>query len=301
MSRHRFSYAGYRFLWYRRWFRTRMRLVGLRKRYRLGLSHMLDHEDLKWVAASSTNLNSMLQQIARYTDLARRHPDVPNYINLVSERVDLATRTAQALFDRVTGNILETTAVRAANRRKGPTAPFTVLPPPTPMRSTNPMATDLSKLTPTNPSSSSSSTVAATDDVRIMNANGKGELVLIIEDENEVAELAAAMLANEDYKVILANDGFEALRIYQSVGKRIGLVILDFFLPVMDGDAVFDELRALNPDVNVVLSSGFAEQQKISSMLTQGLRGFIPKPYTRERLLEQVRSTLDAARQPARS
>jgi CheY-like chemotaxis protein len=77
------------------------------------------------------------------------------------------------------------------------------------------------------------------------------------------------------------------------------LVILDFFLPVMDGDAVFDELRALNPDVNVVLSSGFAEQQKISAMLTQGLRGFIPKPYTREKLLSQVRSTIEASRQPS--
>jgi DNA-binding NarL/FixJ family response regulator len=65
----------------------------------------------------------------------------------------------------------------------------------------------------------------------------------------------------------------------------------------MDGDAVFDELKALNPNVNVVLSSGFAEQSKISSMLTQGLRGFMPKPYTSEKLLGQVRSTLDAARQ----
>jgi CheY-like chemotaxis protein len=68
----------------------------------------------------------------------------------------------------------------------------------------------------------------------------------------------------------------------------------------MDGDAVFDELRALNPNVNVVLSSGFAEQSKIGAMLAQGLRGFIPKPYTREKLLVQVRSTLDAARQQAR-
>jgi DNA-binding NarL/FixJ family response regulator len=50
--------------------------------------------------------------------------------------------------------------------------------------------------------------------------------------------------------------------------------------------------------VNVVLSSGFAEQSKIGSMLAQGLRGFIPKPYSRAKLLEQVRSTLDAAKQP---
>ena len=79
---------------------------------------MIDHEDLKWIAATSTNLNSMLLQIARYTDLARRYPDNHHYVNLVGERVDLATKTAQALFDKVTSNILEKTAVRAANRRK---------------------------------------------------------------------------------------------------------------------------------------------------------------------------------------
>ena len=101
-------------------------------------------------------------------------------------------------------------------------------------------------------------------------------------------------------RVILAKDGFEALRIYKEMGKRIGLVILDFFLPVMDGDVVFDELRALNPSINVVLSSGFAEQTKLGAMLAQGLRGFIPKPYTSEKLLAQVRSVLDAARSPGR-
>ena len=90
----------------------------------------------------------------------------------------------------------------------------------------------------------------------------------------------------EAREVILARDGFEALRIYQQISKQIGLVILDFFLPVMDGDAVFDELCALNPDVAVVLSSGFAEQSKLGNMLALGLRGFIPKPYTREKLLE---------------
>ncbi len=124
-------------------------------------------------------------------------------------------------------------------------------------------------------------------------------MILLVDDEAEIAELASEMLTDEGYKVILAKDGFEALRIYQQIGKQIGLVILDFFLPVMDGDAVFDELRALNPDVNVVLSSGFAEQSKLGKMLAQGLRGFIPKPYTREKLLEQVRSTLDAARDSA--
>ena len=61
-----------------------------------------------------------------------------------------------------------------------------------------------------------------------------------------------------------------------------------------------DELLTIDPGVAVVLSSGFAEQTKLGAMLAQGLRGFIPKPYTSEKLLEQVRSTLDAARQQAR-
>ena len=53
----------------------------------------------------------------------------------------------------------------------------------------------------------------------------------------------------EDYRFIVARDGIEALRIYWRLGREIDLVLLDYFLPVMDGDAVFDELKAINPDV----------------------------------------------------
>jgi CheY-like chemotaxis protein len=267
---------------------------------------MLDHEDLKWIAATSTDLNSILQQIARYSDLARRHKGNHNYIDLLGERVELASKTAQALFDRVTSNILEKTAGKAASQRKGPHAPFTVLPSPTrPVSSpAMPAISDYSKSSAATPVPSAkesakeytNTAVATISDLRIKNSKGNRELILLIEDETEVAELAAGMLAEEGYKVILAGDGFEALKIYERIGKQIGLVILDYFLPVMDGDAVFDELRGMNPNINVVLSSGFAEQHKISAMLAQGLRGFIPKPYTREKLLSQVQSTLEAGK-----
>ncbi len=132
------------------------------------------------------------------------------------------------------------------------------------------------------------------------NPKGSREYILLIEDEAQVAALTAETLVGEGYRVILVQNGFEALKIYRNIGKQIGLVILDFFLPVMDGDAVFDELRVLNPEVDVVLSSGFAEQQKINAMLGQGLRGFISKPYSSQNLLAQVRSTLDAGRQGLR-
>src|SRR3954464_13885752 len=74
---------------------------------------MLDHEDLKWIATTSTELNSMLQQISRYADLARQHKGEYNYIEMLGERVELASKTAQDLFDRVTSRILDGTSARA--------------------------------------------------------------------------------------------------------------------------------------------------------------------------------------------
>lgn len=268
---------------------------------------MLDHQDLKWIATTSTELNSILQQISRYSDLARRHKGEHNYIDLMAERVELASKTAQALFDRVTSSILAKT-IKAAKAPTPPHTPFTVLPPPARSApagrggpATSVSSAEATKTRPVKASAGGGSATATIPaEIPVKNAKGSRELILLIEDEAEVAELAAEMLADEGYKVIVAHDGFDALKIYERIGTQIGLVILDFFLPVMDGDAVFDELRSLNPDINVVLSSGFAEQSKISSMLAQGLRGFIPKPYSIEKLLGQVRSTLDSAQENPR-
>jgi len=265
---------------------------------------MLDQDDLKWIAATSTELNSILQQVSRYADLARRHRGEHNYIDLLGERVELASKTAQSLFDRVTSKILAGAARKTAAARKSE-AGFTVMPPPADDESRRSIRTSRKGEQKRGSSSDAKQSTASGDNgvpagVRIKNANGPREYILLIEDEPDVADLASEMLADEGYRVVIAHDGFEALKIYEKMGKQIGLVILDYFLPVIDGDAVFEELRSLNPKVNVVLSSGFAEQTKIASMLGQGLRGFIPKPYSRDKLLEQVRSTLDAARQPTR-
>ena len=256
---------------------------------------MLDHEALKWIATTSTELNSMLQQISRYSDLAKQHKGEYNYIELLCERVEVASRTAQALFDRVTSSILDGSGRRPMPRPFSP-ASLSVLPPPPTAGENAPIPMSGSLPSRREPSLLTVASDAAVD-FRVINPTGKREKILLIDDEAEICELAAEMLAEEGYRVILAKDGFEALRIYQQIGKDIGLVILDFFLPIMDGDAVFDELRALNPKIDVVLSSGFAEQSKLGIMLAQGLRGFIPKPYTRAKLLDQVRSILDAPRE----
>jgi CheY-like chemotaxis protein len=258
---------------------------------------MLDHEDLKWIATTSTELNSMLQQIARYADLARQHKGEYNYIEMLGERVELASKTAQQLFDHVTSRILE------GSTAKSKAAPDPSRPPEFKVvRSANEVPPPKTRIAPRSKTDGGENKKAAAKssaiptEIAVLNPKGNRDLILLVDDEAEISELAATMLTDEGYRVILARDGFEALKIYQQIGKQIGLVILDFFLPVMDGDAVFDELRLINPEVAVVLSSGFAEQSKLGNMLAQGLKGFIPKPYTAEKLLEQVRSTIDAAR-----
>src|SRR5205814_613554 len=189
---------------------------------------------------------------------------------LLIERVERASKTAQALFDRVTSRILAETAAKTALPTGLEPKPFTVVPPPAPsvrvLRGELKMqvgATKNSSRPANKPNAAPVSNNGIPPEIKVTNPKGNREYILLVEDEIQVAEVAAEMLAEEGYKVIVAHDGFEALKIYRNVGKQIGLVILDFFLPVMDGDAVFDELRVLNPEVNVMLSSGFAEQQKI--------------------------------------
>jgi CheY-like chemotaxis protein len=245
---------------------------------------MLDHDDLKWVATNLTELNRQLQQVSRYSDQARQQTDNRQYLELLGDEVEHASKISQALFDRITSRILSATA----NGRSpaSPTPHLQIMPAPA-----RPAAATIAKKIPVGE--------VAMDSVKsevpaIRNPNGERELILLVDDDAEVLEQAAKMLEAQDYKVILAKDGLEALQIYGRMGKEISLIILDFFLPVMDGDAVFDELKALDPGVQVVLSSGFAEQTKLGSMLARGLCGFIPKPYTSQKLLDQVHSIIAA-------
>src|SRR6476646_10954008 len=240
---------------------------------------MLHQDDLKWIAKTSTELKTVLQQIARYAELAKRHKGDHDYLEQLNQQVEIASRSAQTLFNRVTSKILENPSDETLPS-SGTNAPA-----PVAVGDTRDIII---------PRTSTPSQIV------ILNPEGARELILIVDDEPEIAEFASTILAEEGYKVIVARDGFEALRVFQQIHGQIGLIILDFFLPVMDGDAVFEELKAISLSVNVVLSSGFAEQNKIGAMLAKGLRGFMPKPYTREKLLEQVKSTIEASHRPIR-
>src|SRR5437879_5716223 len=164
---------------------------------------MLDQEDLKWIAATSTDLNSILQQVARYADLARRHRGEHNYIDLLGERVELASKTAQSLFDHVTSKILAGAARKSASKPKQqPT--FSVVPPPARTASSQSRRGDEKSNVARSGSGNGKmkepnrlSSPEILSDIELKNPTGNREYILFIEDEPEVAEVASEMLAEE--------------------------------------------------------------------------------------------------------
>jgi DNA-binding response OmpR family regulator len=136
---------------------------------------------------------------------------------------------------------------------------------------------------------------------------GEGEresrgTILIVDDQEMVRTLVADMLTELDYDVIMAEDGQRAVAIYGQMmadakaqdrpEHPVDLVILDMVLPKSDGKETFDRLREINPDVRVILSSGYDVDDRVKEVLDRGALGFIQKPYHIETLLNMVRKVL---------
>ena len=120
---------------------------------------------------------------------------------------------------------------------------------------------------------------------------GQG-LVLLVDDEETIRTMGRRMLERGGFKVVTAVDGLDAVEKFKQHQGKIRLVVLDMTMPHMDGDACFRELRALNPDVKVIMTSGYNEQEIIGRFLGKGLAGFVQKPYTMAELLPKIRESL---------
>lgn len=107
----------------------------------------------------------------------------------------------------------------------------------------------------------------------------KGEgTVLLVDDEETVRGIGTALLKELGFDVITACDGGEAVDIFRKK-QDIVLVLLDLTMPHMDGEQCFRELRLIKPDVRVIMSSGYNEQEVTQKFVGKGLTGFIQKPY----------------------
>jgi len=116
-------------------------------------------------------------------------------------------------------------------------------------------------------------------------------LVLLVDDEETVRAVTKDMLETMGLTVELARDGREALDKAAQLKQRLRVILLDLMMPHLNGEETFAELKRVCPDVPVVLSSGYSEQEIASRFLDKGLAGFIQKPY-RYRSLQQLLHTI---------
>ncbi|HUI28933.1 MAG TPA: PAS domain S-box protein [Candidatus Acidoferrales bacterium] len=121
---------------------------------------------------------------------------------------------------------------------------------------------------------------------------GHGELILAIEDEEPLRDFFKTFLEDNGYKVLLAADGLNGLLTYKVHMNEVNLVILDMGLPEMGGTEVLSELKRLNPEVKVMLASGYLEPEVKADALEKGATDFLPKPYETDELLMKIYRTL---------
>ncbi|NTW98785.1 MAG: PAS domain S-box protein [Geobacteraceae bacterium] len=112
--------------------------------------------------------------------------------------------------------------------------------------------------------------------------------VLLVDDEETIRGIGTEMLKELGFSTITACDGREAVEIFRN-RPEIAFVMLDLTMPHMDGEQCFRELRQLKPDVKVIMSSGYNEQEVTQRFVGKGLAGFIQKPYRLSTLQEVIR------------
>jgi PAS domain S-box-containing protein len=122
------------------------------------------------------------------------------------------------------------------------------------------------------------------------NALFKGtETILLVDDEEMILEITKLMLIDLGYHVITAKCGTEAIHLYQQQQETIDLIILDMIMPDMEGGTVVDQIRQINPEIKILLASGYNLSSKIGDTLKKKCNGFIQKPFDLHKLSRELR------------
>ena len=136
-----------------------------------------------------------------------------------------------------------------------------------------------------------------TDDIDLPAEDEKlvmgNELVLLVDDEERILTVGREICKALGYGVITTGSGKEALSVYKEKKEEINLVVLDMIMPEMNGLETFLELKKYNPDIKVLLSTGYSIDEKAQEMLNQGCKGYILKPYSVIDFSHKVREVLE--------
>jgi len=120
------------------------------------------------------------------------------------------------------------------------------------------------------------------------------ETILVADDDEGIRRMNRAALERFGYKVLLASDGEEAVTLFRNHHTEIAVVLLDWAMPVMNGDEALLRILEIEPAARVLMSSGYAETGTLKRGGQSLIAGFVQKPYTTNHIIEHLRRIIDA-------
>ena len=121
---------------------------------------------------------------------------------------------------------------------------------------------------------------------------GRQPVILFADDDKFCLNVSVKMLKRLGYTVLEARDGFEAIEVYKKNQNRVDLVILDMKMP-HNGGLTFEQLRTMDTDVKIFITSGYTEDHCLAELINQGCDGFIQKPFSLSVLSQIVAKALN--------
>jgi two-component system, cell cycle sensor histidine kinase and response regulator CckA len=121
---------------------------------------------------------------------------------------------------------------------------------------------------------------------------GKGELILVVDDEAAITQITKTTLEIHNYRVLTAEDGIEALALYTQYKQEIRVVLMDIMMPSMAGATAIRTLQRMNPQVQIIAMSGLVSAESLAQATGAGIQGFLPKPFSAKDLLNILQGVL---------
>jgi two-component system cell cycle sensor histidine kinase/response regulator CckA len=150
------------------------------------------------------------------------------------------------------------------------------------------------------PATAATETHAADADTAIL-PGGKGELILVVDDEQAVRELTKTTLENYGYRVVTAANGFIGITCFEQYMHEIMVVVSDTDMPFSNGLAAIRSMQQLKPDVHIIIASGGKQETEFFRRVDRAHLTELPKPYTVEQLLNAVAEAIKASGQEAQA
>lgn len=117
--------------------------------------------------------------------------------------------------------------------------------------------------------------------------------ILLAEDDFQIRMLLVELLKAEGYTVFEAEDGEQAIQLYDQNSSVIGLLLLDLGLPKLTGVEVFKKIREQKPGIKIIAMSGWGQRETVDELYQEGINTFIQKPYRPAEIIETIRKVYD--------